>query len=120
MLLVIHVSGRTIHVAGMAAWLKARWKLPIPPRSFDWRASVARWMREVMEQGLLRLLLCGEHVRRLVLAEVTTHAQPEYFPQGRGTGVLLPVVNRCLIRAGPLRRRQRRGRLLMNTSREAA
>jgi len=120
MLLVIHVSCCTMHVAGMAAWLNARWKLPIPRRSSDWRASVERWIRAVMEQGLLRLLQCGEHVRRPFLSEVATHAQPEYFPQGRGTVVLLPVVNRCLIRDGPLRRRQRLGGLLMDANREAA
>ena len=120
LLLVIHVSCRTIHVVGMAAWLNARWKLLIPPRSSDWRASVERWIRAVMEQGLLRLLQCGEHVRRPFLSEVATHAQPEYFPQGRGTVVLLPVVNRRLIRDGPLRRRQRLGGLLMDANREAA
>jgi len=119
MLLFLHISCRTIHVAGMAAWLNARWRLPIPPRSY-WRASVERWIYAVMEQGLSQLLQCGGHVRRPVLSEVATHAQQGHFLQGRGTVVLLPVVNRRPVRDGPLRRRQRLSGLLMDANREAA
>jgi len=119
MLLFLYIRCRTIHVAGMAAWLNARWRLPIPPRSY-WRASVERWIYAVMEQGLSQLLQCGGHVRRPVLSEVATHAQQGHFLQGRGTVVLLLVVNRRPVRDGPLRRRPRLSGLLIDANREAA
>lgn len=109
-----------LHLAGMTALLNALRRWPIPPQSSAWRVAVARWIHSVMEQGVPLLLQCGERVRRPVLSACATHVFQEHFPQSRGTVVLLPVVNHCQIRDGPLRRQQRLGGLLMDANRAAA
>jgi hypothetical protein len=91
LLFFIPISRHMSHGAGMPTWLKTRLRLSILSWSSDWHASVASWIRSMMEQGLSRLQ-CGARVRRPVLSEVVTHVHQERILQGRGTAVRLPVV----------------------------
>jgi len=120
-LLSLLLCGRySLHLVGMTAWLHALRRWPIPSQPSVWCITVARWIHAVMEHGVSLVLQCGAHGRRPALSVCATHASQEHFSQSRGPVVLLPVVSYCQIRAGPLRRQQLLGGLLMDANREAA
>jgi putative transposase len=108
----VHVGRHPRHSTDLTASLKAWFSV--------WDAAVERWMRSVIENVMLRLLGCGNAVRRPLRTACEIHDHQANLPRIRGKVLFLPGVHPRPIRDGPRRHRPRLGELLIAEEREAA
>ena len=120
LLCFIHVSRRTLPVAGLRVCLKAYGMLLIPLRASKGLANGQRGVRGVIERRLTRLSGCGGRVRCPRLAAFDTRSHREDPPQSRSKAVRISAVIYRPIRAGPRRYRHQFDALLPINHCEAA
>jgi transposase InsO family protein len=92
----------------------------LPPRSPNLNAYAERWVRSVKEECLSRVILFGEASLRHALTQYIEHYHHERNHQGKGNGLLFPVVSPGTTRQGPVQCRERLGGLLKYYECEAA
>jgi transposase InsO family protein len=90
------------------------------PRSPNLNAHAERWVRSVKEEALSKLILFGEGALREVLNEYATPYHQERNHQGKGHGLLVPLVSAGHSEGQLIRSRERLGGLLKYYYREAA
>jgi putative transposase len=95
-------------------------RVVLPPRSPNLNAYAERWVRSVKDEVLSRMILFGEGSLWHVLNEYVEHYHRERNHQGKGNGLLLPVVGQGSEREGPTQCRERLGGLLTYYHRDAA
>jgi transposase InsO family protein len=95
--------------------------LTLPARSPNLNAHAERWVRSVKEEALSKLILFGEGALRKVLKEYATHYHQERNHQGKGNGLLMPLLSSAgHSESKSIRARERLGGLLKYYYREAA
>jgi hypothetical protein len=77
-------------------------------------------VRSIKEEGLSRLILCGEASLRHALTHSGEPFHHERHHQGQGNVLLFPMSSQDRERAGPMQCRKRLGGLLKYYAREAA
>jgi hypothetical protein len=87
-------------------------RAPLPPQSPNLNAYAEGWVRSIKEKCLSRLILCGEASLHHALTQYVTHVHHERHHQGKGNGLLFPVVSHDTPRTGPIQCRERLGGLL--------
>jgi putative transposase len=83
-------------------------------------AYAARRVRSVKEECLSPLILFGEASLRYALTQYVAHLHHKRNHQGKGHGLLFPMVSPDAKGAGPIQCRERLGALLQYYTCEAA
>ena len=93
--------------------------LALPPRSPNLNAYAERWVKSVKEECLSKVILFGDRSLRRALSNCVDHFHAERNHQGKVNVLLFPRATDRQ-REGPVRCRERLGRLLRYYHREAA
>ena len=110
----------TLPVVRRTPLLKKRWGLLIASRSADAYASLERWVQLIKETALSGFIPLSAAVLRPLLCGCDIREPRAPSPQGMGTVVYMPVVNRPQIRDKPMRRQQRLSGRWADVEREVA
>ena len=95
--------------------------LPLPSRSPNLNALVARWVKSVKEECLSKLILFGEASLRRTLREYLVHYHVERNHQGKDNVLLFPAATKAMNRGdGSVGCKERLGGLLKYYHRDAA
>ncbi len=95
-------------------------RVPLPPRSPNLNAYAERWVRSLKEEGLSRVILCGEASLRQALTQYVEPFHHERHHQGKDNVLLFPAVSQDTKHAGSMQCRERLGGVLKYYAREAA